>query len=209
MFGFPRLMEIVGSGGAGEALIDNCLKSLDSFVGASWDQEDDITLVTVQRYGSGVNRPPAAETDGSRVLTQFELPSEPGNERRAFALVTESVQELGLPDDQLEKLKTAVAEATMNAIEHGNHNDPRIPVGITASVENQDLVVRITDEGGSDILSHRESPDLEAKLEGRQNPRGWGLFLIESMVDEMDVTSDGTTRTVELIFHLKGDGHGR
>ncbi|MPZ91039.1 MAG: SpoIIE family protein phosphatase [Actinobacteria bacterium] len=209
MFGFPRLMGIVGSGGAGEALIDNCLKSLDSFVGASWDQEDDITLVTVQRYGSGVNRPPAAETDGSRVLTQFELPSEPGNERRAFALVTESVQELGLPDDQLEKLKTAVAEATMNAIEHGNHNDPRIPVGITASVENQDLVVRITDEGGSDILSHRESPDLEAKLEGRQNPRGWGLFLIESMVDEMDVTSDGTTRTVELIFHLKGDGHGR
>src|SRR5919106_4916785 len=209
MFGFPRLMGIVGSGGAGEALIDDCLKSLDSFVGAEWDQEDDITLVTVQRYGSAVDRPPAAETDGSRVLTQFELPSEPGNERRAFALVTESVQELGLPDDQLEKLKTAVAEATMNAIEHGNHNDPRIPVGITASVENQDLVVRITDEGGSDILSHRESPDLEAKLEGRQNPRGWGLFLIESMVDEMDVTSDGTTRTVELIFHLKGDGHGR
>ena len=210
MFGFPRLMGIVGSGGAGEALIDNCLKSLDSFVGSEWDQEDDITLVTVQRFGSGVSPVlPASTNDESRVLTEFELPSEPGNERRAFAIVTESVQELGLPDDQLEKLKTAVAEATMNAIEHGNHNDPRVPVGITASVENQDLVVRITDGGGSDILAHPEAPDLEAKLDGRQKARGWGLFLIESMVDEMDVTSDGTTRTVELIFHLKGDAHGR
>ncbi len=210
MFGFPRLMGIVGGGGAGEALIDNCLMSLDSFVGSDWDQEDDITLVTVQRSG---NTPqgsvPGAENNGDRVLTEFELPSEPGNERRAFALVVESVNGLGLPEPQLERLKTAVAEGTMNAIEHGNHNDPRVPVGIKASVEGQDLVVRITDGGGSDNLDRPEAPDLEAKLDGRQKPRGWGLFLIESMVDEMDVKSDGTTRTVELIFHLKGDAHGR
>ena len=210
MFGFPRLMGIVGSGGAGEALIDSCLKALDSFVGSDWDQEDDITLVTVQRSGVGRNLSAAGrDATESRVLTEFELPSEPGNERKAFALVTESVQDLNLPDPQLERLKTAVAEATMNAIEHGNHNDPRIPVGVAASIEGQDLVVRITDGGGSDNLARRETPDLEAKLEGRQNARGWGLFLIESMVDEMDVKSDGTTRTVELIFHLKGDAHGR
>jgi serine phosphatase RsbU (regulator of sigma subunit)/anti-sigma regulatory factor (Ser/Thr protein kinase) len=210
MFGFPRLMGIVGSGGAGEALIDNCLKSLDSFVGPDWDQEDDITLVTVQRSANTPRESvPAEENNGDRVLTEFELPSEPGNERRAFALVVESVNGLGLPDAQLERLKTAVAEGTMNAIEHGNHNDPLVPVGIKASVEGEDLVVRITDGGGSDNLDRPEAPDLEAKLEGRQKPRGWGLFLIESMVDEMDVKSDGTTRTVELIFHLKGDAHGR
>jgi serine phosphatase RsbU (regulator of sigma subunit)/anti-sigma regulatory factor (Ser/Thr protein kinase) len=210
MFGFPRLMGIVGGGGAGEALIDNCLKALDSFVGSDWDQEDDITLVTVQRAARARDLSAAsADATGNRVLTEFELPSEPGNERRAFALVTESVQELDLPDAQLERVKTAVAEATMNAIEHGNHNDPRVPVGVTASVEGQDLVVRITDGGGSDSLARPETPDLEAKLEGRQKPRGWGLFLIESMVDEMDVKSDGTARTVELIFHLKGDTHGR
>jgi anti-sigma regulatory factor (Ser/Thr protein kinase) len=149
------------------------------------------------------------DAPGDRVLTEFELPSEPGNERKAFALVTESVQDLDLPDAQLEKVKTAVAEATMNAIEHGNHNDPLVPVGITASIEGGNLVVRITDGGGSDNLARPETPDLEAKLEGRQNARGWGLFLIESMVDEMDVKSDGATRTVELIFHLKGDAHGR
>ena len=50
---------------------------------------------------------------------------------------------------------------------------------------------------------------LEAKLAGTQTPRGWGLFLIEKMVDEMHVTMDEHTHTIELIMYSKGgdDGH--
>jgi anti-sigma regulatory factor (Ser/Thr protein kinase) len=49
-----------------------------------------------------------------------------------------------------------------------------------------------------------ETPDLEAKLEGLQSPRGWGLFLIKNMVDEMNVHQDATRRhTLELVFNLK------
>jgi anti-sigma regulatory factor (Ser/Thr protein kinase) len=50
-------------------------------------------------------------------------------------------------------------------------------------------------------------PDLEAKLAGQQTPRGWGLFLIQNMVDEMNVVSDDVHHTMELILHLKGDEH--
>ncbi len=210
MFGFPRLMELVGEGHGGEALIDHLLKSLDAFVGAEWEQEDDITLVTLQCSSGFVSQTSDMESqDNNRVLMDLQLPSEPGNERQALKKVTEAVQELALPPAQLERVKTATAEATMNAIEHGNHNDPRVPVGVRALVEGNDLVVRITDAGGEDILARPDAPDLEAKLDGRQKPRGWGLFLIESMVDEMDVASDGATRTVELTFHLKGDANGR
>jgi len=207
MFGFPRLMGIVGQGRGGEDLIDQLLESLDAFVGSQWDQEDDITLVTLQRSRHTVQAG-AMEEQNSSALVEFELPSEPGNERKALTMVAEAVVDLDMPSAQLERVKTAVAEATMNAIEHGNHNDPLIPVSITASVLDGDLRVRITDTGGSDTLDQPESPDLEAKLEGRQKPRGWGLFLIESMVDDLDVTSDGSKRTVELTFHLKGDAHG-
>ena len=42
----------------------------------------------------------------------------------------------------------------------------------------------ITDEGGETEIPDTEAPDLDAKLEGLQSPRGWGLFLIQSMVDE-------------------------
>jgi len=47
-------------------------------------------------------------------------------------------------------------------------------------------------------------PELQAKLEGLQTPRGWGLFLIQNMVDEMHRTSDEVSHTLELVMHLEG-----
>ena len=60
-------------------------------------------------------------------------------------------------------------------------------------------------QGGGRPIPQLEVPDLEAKLAGLQSPRGWGLFLIEKMVDEMRVTSDETHHTIELVMHLEGE----
>jgi serine phosphatase RsbU (regulator of sigma subunit) len=49
MFGFPRVAALVGQAESGEALIDACLTQLGAFTGAGHEQEDDITLVTLQR----------------------------------------------------------------------------------------------------------------------------------------------------------------
>jgi serine phosphatase RsbU (regulator of sigma subunit) len=52
MFGFPRLRELVaehGQGEEGRALRDVLMEELYSFTGEEWEQEDDITLVTLQR----------------------------------------------------------------------------------------------------------------------------------------------------------------
>jgi serine phosphatase RsbU (regulator of sigma subunit) len=49
MFGFPRLQKVVESSSGSEHLIDECLTELREFVGSDWEQEDDITLVTLQR----------------------------------------------------------------------------------------------------------------------------------------------------------------
>ena len=144
-----------------------------------------------------------------RVLAELSVPSEPGNERLAIEQVTEAVKELDLPQQRLEKLKTAVAEATMNAMEHGNAYRPEVPVTIRVLSSEADLSVRISDRGGSPVPDPDEAPDLEAKLEGTQTPRGWGLFLIRNMVDEMHVTSDESHHTVELVMHLKGGNDAR
>jgi anti-sigma regulatory factor (Ser/Thr protein kinase) len=107
-------------------------------------------------------------------------------------------------ESTLERLKTAVAEATMNAMEHGNHFRAELPVLIEVSVSEADLAVKITDEGSGPPTFDAETPDLEAKLEGMQTPRGWGLFLIKNMVDDMNVTGDEHHHTIELILHLDG-----
>ena len=52
MFGFPRVAALVGKGPSGEALIDLCLTELASFTGPEHEQEDDITLVSLQRSPS-------------------------------------------------------------------------------------------------------------------------------------------------------------
>jgi serine phosphatase RsbU (regulator of sigma subunit) len=52
MFGFPRVSALVGKGPSGEALIDLCLTELGNFTGPNHEQEDDITLVSLQRSPS-------------------------------------------------------------------------------------------------------------------------------------------------------------
>jgi anti-sigma regulatory factor (Ser/Thr protein kinase) len=107
----------------------------------------------------------------------------------------------------VERLKTAVAEATMNAMEHGNRYRPEVPVAIEMLSSGADMLVRISDQGRSLVPDpDTEVPDLETKLEGLQKPRGWGLFLIQKMVDDIHITSDEVHHTVALIMHLEGRG---
>jgi serine phosphatase RsbU (regulator of sigma subunit) len=52
MFGFPRLRELVAEHGEERALGDFLMEELYSFVGEGWEQEDDITLLTLRRSAS-------------------------------------------------------------------------------------------------------------------------------------------------------------
>jgi serine/threonine-protein kinase RsbW len=125
--------------------------------------------------------------------------------------VAEAVESLGLDPRRLERLKTAVSEATMNAIEYGSGSSADVPVEITVASANGELQVRITDRalGGPIPGDDAEQPDLEAKLAGLQKARGWGLFLIRNMVDRVDVIPGDGRQTVTLTLALKGDDDER
>jgi len=146
-----------------------------------------------------------ARNDIGEVLVDFSLSSETGNERVALARVAEAVDDRHLSPARLEALKTAVAEATMNAIEHGNGNRPELPVLVRVTALPTSLTVAITDQGGVAAAAAAQPPvvpDLEAKLAGLQSPRGWGLFLIRNMVDEMAVLTEGSDHTVLLTMNI-------
>src|SRR5215210_7727337 len=49
MFGFPRLRALIAEHGEEKSLEETLLEQLYSFVGEGWEQEDDITLVTLRR----------------------------------------------------------------------------------------------------------------------------------------------------------------
>jgi serine phosphatase RsbU (regulator of sigma subunit)/anti-sigma regulatory factor (Ser/Thr protein kinase) len=217
MFGFPRLTAQLEEYIDNIPLIDFLLRELAMFTGTYWEQEDDVTLVTLQRLedrrSSSLAVVSVSGLDGTtkeasasawQILGEWTLASEPGNERLAMEEVAKVVQPLGLSTRRLEQLKTAVAEATMNAIEHGNSYRPDRPVFVQARVSGNVLSVCIEDRGGTRQLPEEPPvPDIEAKLAELQTPRGWGLFLIKNMVDEMHVTNEINQHTVELILYLE------
>ena len=96
----------------------------------------------------------------------------------------------------------------MNAMEHGSEYRDDRPVSIRVLQADDSLLVQVTDRGGGADLPPAEKPDMEAKLAGEQKPRGWGLFLIEKMVDEARVTGEGGKRTLELVMRLRGGDDG-
>jgi anti-sigma regulatory factor (Ser/Thr protein kinase) len=194
MFGFPYLRELVGDQPLGCNVIEVLMQALADFTGPNWEQEDDVTLLTIERD------PPDS---GWKLLAEFSLPSKPGNERLAMARMEELVQGLPFSAAKVERLKTAVGETTMNAMEHGNQFRAELEAKIQVLVSDTALAVRITDFGGGKQIPETVKPDIEAKLAGLQSPRGWGLFLIENMVDEMKVQADETHHTVELIMKFE------
>ncbi len=203
MFGFPRLQTTIGDLPA-EEMLPHLLGRLRDFTGPDWEQEDDVTMVLLRATGhDGAEGGGSPGGEGRRdLLARFELPSKPGNERRAMEQVSDIVAPLALPAGKLDRLKTAVAEATMNAMEHGNQFAEDKPVLIEVSRDERNLTISITDQGGGQPIPDTEAPDLMAKLAGQQSPRGWGLFLIENMVDEMHVVTDEVHHTLNLVIHL-------
>ena len=195
MFGFPRLQHLLASRPDSDTLKDFLLNQLAEFTGADWEQEDDVTLVTLMR-----NR--RSGQPGADNLVEFEIPSAPGNERLAMQRAAEISRDMGMSERRLDRLKTAVAEATMNAMEHGNKYQPDKPVRLRVFREETAVRVTISDEGGGPPGPTAAAPDLEAKLAGEQPPRGWGLFLIKNMVDEMHVHQDDHHHTIELVMQL-------
>ena len=204
MFSFPRLKQCVADYPGGGELIDRVLDDLHAHTGPGAEQEDDITMVTLQRSHGAAHVGNGSVPEG--LLGEFDVPSAEGNERLAIERVSEAVAPLALTEARLNRLKTAVGEATMNAMEHGSEYRADRPVKVRVLVGDGLVRVQISDLGGGPSGGEREAPDLEAKLEGLQRPRGWGLFLIESMVDEVRESSDGGRHTLELALRLNG-GH--
>lgn len=152
-----------------------------------------------------------SEAEGWQALETYLIPSEEGNERLAMAYVADAVKPFRLPEHRLNQLGTAVAEATMNAMEHGNNYALETPVTLQIFSSDHAIAVRISDNGGDQQSGPGayELPDIEAKLAERQTPRGWGLFLIQNMVDRMHVFDHKETHIIELILHIDSSSNSQ
>ena len=109
-------------------------------------------------------------------------------------------KKMGFTEDRIEDLKTAVGEACLNAIEHGNKMDTSTKVGITLTVEEAKLQVAVKDQGKG--VGQVPSPSIKNKVEGKDQRRGWGIFLIKRLMNEVSFESspEGGNITKMIIY---------
>lgn len=217
MFGFDRVKELMAVHAGGGKLIYHILEELDRFTGKQWEQEDDITLFVLRRIedeqealmtiSSELKNQDQEKEGDLQTIAEFSLQSKHGNERTAMERVAQALQGFSISTPRMERLKTAVAEAVMNAMEHGNQYREELPVTLKVLVSTHEVHVYITDHGSGNPIPQAETPDLDAKLAGKQSPRGWGLFLIQNMVDEVSLVSETNRFTVDLMLKLEGGDH--
>jgi serine/threonine-protein kinase RsbW len=97
-------------------------------------------------------------------------------------VLKDSLDRLGLDDDNRHWIDVAVREAVANAIKHGNSQDPEKQVQVDLMIEGDTLVIRVQDEGRG-----FDPADLEDPLapENLLKPNGRGIFYMKSFMDDI------------------------
>jgi serine/threonine-protein kinase RsbW len=135
-------------------------------------------------------------------VIELRLPSKLGYEKVAMNTTASVAKLMGFTEDRIEDLKTAVAEACINAMEHGNELNELLTVGVVLSLSADSLEVKVLDNG-SGPQGRIAAPDIDKKMQGEEDARGMGMFLIQALVDEAEwVSSPPTGSYARLVIRL-------
>jgi serine/threonine-protein kinase RsbW len=135
-------------------------------------------------------------------VIELRLPSRLGYEKVAMNTAASVAKLMGFGNERVEDLKTAVAEACINAMEHGNKLDEALIVGVVLSMSPDSLEVKVLDTG-SGPKGTKTAPNIDKKMQGEEDPRGMGMFLIQALVDEAEwVSSPLAGSYARLVIHL-------
>lgn len=136
-----------------------------------------------------------------RLLVELRIPSVFGYEKVAMATVGVVAARLGISGDKANDLRTAVAEACINAIEYGNRGEATIPVVVTMSVDERRLIVSVRDKARG-----ATRPQMGQMVDPHNPPSGphanMGLFLIHHLVDEVDIVCRPNGTHVSMAMQL-------
>jgi len=134
-------------------------------------------------------------------LVEMHIPNVLGSEKAAIEKAVLIARKMGFSHDRVEDMKTALSEACINAIEHGNKFDLNTRVGITLAADDTALKIIVHDEGNG--IDPDRIPKKREEENGFPKRRGYGMFLIKNLVNEMSYESKpGKGNEVRMIIHL-------
>jgi anti-sigma regulatory factor (Ser/Thr protein kinase) len=192
LYGFDRFEAEMADWAADMPAADWMERLLDGQETRGASRRDDRTLLVVEYHAGKAGRSAELRERNWRV------PSVPGCERTVAAELTAMLREEWADSGRTDDIISCVAEAVMNAAEHGNGYDEGKTVAIQVHYGQAIMVCRVRDEGGGfDPEARRPGgrPDSDGDY-----GRGWGLRLIDELTDYWIATRDQNGFCVEMYF---------
>ena len=128
----------------------------------------------------------------------IEITSRKNRIKEVEAFMINVNKEFGLTDEEYGKMMIAVTELVMNAIIHGNKEDPDKKVKVTIEFDSTEMRIMIEDEGGGFIIADVPDP---TEIERLLYSHGRGVYIAKAMVDKLDYKHSG--KGSEFIILIK------
>jgi serine/threonine-protein kinase RsbW len=141
-------------------------------------------------------------------LVRLEIPAQPafvGVARSVVAAIAGALE--GIDDDRLEDLRVAVSEACTNAVEAHRRDavDDRVVIRCVATADC--FEVSIEDNASGFDPNEIPVPDPAAPPT-EASERGWGLQLIQALVDDVTFRQTGEGTAVDLVVRFGAVAEG-
>lgn len=138
--------------------------------------------------------------DSECVQKEWTIESVLGQEKYVMKQLRCTFEELHIEEPRIEEMVSAVSEACLNAIEHGNKLMKDLMVNVNLLIQEDRYMFRIMDQGKGTVIKHvNPIENVGRKLEW-DNPRGWGLQLMSEYADYVAATCLDGKFCVELHF---------
>jgi serine/threonine-protein kinase RsbW len=118
-------------------------------------------------------------------------------------LVERAAKAFALDEEIAHWIELTVSESTINAILHGNQEDPRKDVYLSIGLAGRTIEVVVEDQGSGFDLSDIPDPTDAANL---MKPGGRGILIIRSFMDKVELTrKEGGGCRLRMVKHLHGE----
>ncbi|SET72378.1 serine/threonine-protein kinase RsbW [Natronincola peptidivorans] len=135
----------------------------------------------------------------SKDLIKLSVPNKPEYVGVIRLTVTGIANRMGFDIEKMEDIKVAISEACTNAITHGICQEEN-NFSIEFLSDEEKLVISVSDNGKGCLSQNIKPPVLEDPREG-----GLGVFIIRSLMDEVEILSNNGKGTIIKMTKYVGD----
>ena len=136
-----------------------------------------------------------AENSGKEIYVR--IPMLQDMEIAATRVAEALAETMHFDEEKIAEVSMALLEACINAFEHSK--SPEGKIHITFDIAGDQMKIILRDYGQGFDPDKVEKPDIKKKLRPGTRKRGWGLKLMESLMDSVDIYSDPKGTVVTMV----------